>query len=58
MAIPVRRVLVSDEVDPLCVELMQKNGLAVTCKYKMPKEDLLKEIPVRPDVPQEIRRME
>ena len=46
MAIPLRSVLVSDEVDPLCVELLQKNGIGVTCKYKMPKEDLLKEIPV------------
>ncbi|KAE8746369.1 hypothetical protein FOCC_FOCC006863 [Frankliniella occidentalis] len=45
MAIPLRSVLVSDEVDPLCVELLQKNGIPVTCKYKMPKEELLKEIP-------------
>ncbi|KAK3912649.1 D-3-phosphoglycerate dehydrogenase [Frankliniella fusca] len=44
MAIPLRSVLVSDEVDPLCVELLQKHGIPVTCKYKMPKEELLKEI--------------
>lgn len=45
MSVPLRSVLVSDEVDPKCVELLQQHGIPVTCKYKMPKEELLKEIP-------------
>lgn len=47
MAVPLRSVLVSDEVDPQCVALLQQHGIPVTCKFKMPKEELLKEIPVR-----------
>lgn len=46
MAIPLRSVLISDEVDPLCVDLLKKNGIPVTCKYGMTKDELLKEIPV------------
>ncbi|XP_034238470.1 D-3-phosphoglycerate dehydrogenase isoform X2 [Thrips palmi] len=45
MAIPLRSVLISDEVDPLCVDLLKKNGIPVTCKYGMSKDELLKEIP-------------
>ncbi|KAK9501144.1 hypothetical protein O3M35_002240 [Rhynocoris fuscipes] len=44
MAIPLKKILVSDAVDNTCVELLRKHGLDVTCKYKMTKEELIQEI--------------
>nr|CAD7426993.1 unnamed protein product [Timema monikensis] len=44
MSVTLRNVLISDAVDPLCVQLLQEHGVNVTCKYKLPKEELLKEI--------------
>nr|CAD7445626.1 unnamed protein product [Timema bartmani] len=44
MSVTLRNVLISDAVDPLCVQLLQEHGINVTCKYKLPKEELLKEI--------------
>lgn len=46
MTINFNRVLVADPVDQACVELLQKNGFEVDCHYKLPKEQLLKEIKV------------
>lgn len=43
----IKQVLVADAVDPACVELLQKNGIKVDCKYKLSKEDLIKELQVR-----------
>lgn len=39
-----RNVLISDAVDSACVELLQSHGINVTCKYKLPKDQLLQEI--------------
>lgn len=44
MSVSIRNVLISDAVDSACVELLQSHGINVTCKYKMPKEQLLQEI--------------
>jgi len=39
-----QKVFISDPVDPGCLEVLQKNGVAVTYKPKIPLNDLLKEI--------------
>ncbi|XP_073976606.1 D-3-phosphoglycerate dehydrogenase [Rhodnius prolixus] len=44
MAIPLKKILVSDAVDNTCVDLLRKYGLEVTCRYKMTKEELIQEI--------------
>lgn len=44
MSVTLRNVLISDSVDSSCVELLQRHGINVTCKYKMTKEQLLQEI--------------
>lgn len=46
MAIPLKKILVSDAVDNTCVDLLRKYGLEVTCRYKMTKEELIQEIQV------------
>jgi D-3-phosphoglycerate dehydrogenase len=46
MSVSLRNVLISDAVDSACVELLQSHGINVTCKYKMPKDQLLQEIKV------------
>ncbi|CAB3383333.1 Hypothetical predicted protein [Cloeon dipterum] len=37
-------VLISDAVDPACVQLLRENGIQVTHKTKMPLQELLEEI--------------
>ncbi|KAJ9583313.1 hypothetical protein L9F63_022330, partial [Diploptera punctata] len=44
MSVTLRNVLISDAVDSTCVDLLQRHGINVTCKYKMTKEQLLQEI--------------
>lgn len=44
--IDIQTVLVSDAVDQACVKLLEENGIKVDCKYKLSKEQLIKEIPV------------
>jgi hypothetical protein len=46
MSVSLRNVLISDAVDLACVELLQSHGINVTCKYKLPKDQLLQEIKV------------
>jgi len=48
MSVSLRNVLISDAVDPSCVELLQSHGINVTCKQKLPKDQLLQEIKVSP----------
>jgi D-3-phosphoglycerate dehydrogenase len=48
MSVALRNVLISDAVDPACVELLQSHGINVTFKYKLPKDQLLQEIKVSP----------
>lgn len=44
MAVNIRSVLVSDAVDPLCVDLLKNHGINVVCKYKLSKEQLIQEL--------------
>jgi hypothetical protein len=46
MSVSLRNVLISDAVDSACVELLESHGIKVTCKYKLPKDQLLQEIKV------------
>ncbi|XP_067648777.1 D-3-phosphoglycerate dehydrogenase-like [Haliotis asinina] len=45
MVIALRRVLISDEVDPKCVKILENNGIEVIKNTKLSKEELLAEIP-------------
>lgn len=40
------KVLVTDKIDPICKEVLEKNGVDVVLKPGMAKDDLLKEIKV------------
>jgi D-3-phosphoglycerate dehydrogenase len=48
MSVALRNVLITDAVDSACVDLLQSHGINVTCKYKLPKDQLLEEIKVSP----------
>ncbi|CAG9858819.1 unnamed protein product [Phyllotreta striolata] len=40
----IKKVFVADAVDSACVELLKKFSIQVTCKYKLPKDQLKAEI--------------
>ncbi len=42
----IRRVLISDPVDPICAQILQQQGLEVTSARQWSKEKLLEEIQV------------
>ena len=44
MSATFRSVLISDPVDPSCGELLVRHGIPVTTKYKLSKEELIKEL--------------
>lgn len=44
MSTPLRSVLISDPVDACCGELLLRHGIPVTTKYKLSKEELIKEL--------------
>ncbi|KAK7011022.1 D-3-phosphoglycerate dehydrogenase-like isoform X2, partial [Biomphalaria glabrata] len=44
MTIQLRKVLISDEIDDICLEILRKNGVEVVKNCNLSKEDLLKEI--------------
>ncbi|KOC67756.1 D-3-phosphoglycerate dehydrogenase [Habropoda laboriosa] len=44
MSTTFRSVLISDPVADKCVELLRSHGVSVTTKYKLPKEELIKEL--------------
>ena len=46
MVIQLNKVLISDEVDAKCVNILQDNGIEVVKNTKLSKEELLAEIPV------------
>lgn len=46
MSFNLSSVLISDEVDQKCVQILQDNGIKVLKNSKLSKEELLKEIPV------------
>ncbi|XP_013402731.1 D-3-phosphoglycerate dehydrogenase [Lingula anatina] len=45
MALTLKKVLISDEVDPKCVQILQANGVDVVKDTKLTKEQLIQEIP-------------
>ena len=47
MVIKLQKVLISDEVDAKCVNILQTNGVEVVKNTKLSKEELIAEIPVR-----------
>ncbi|XP_054258492.1 hydroxypyruvate reductase-like [Macrosteles quadrilineatus] len=44
MPFTIKNVLISDAVDQSCVDLLKAHNINVTCKYKLPKEELIKEL--------------
>ncbi len=46
MVVALRKVLISDEVDPKCVKILENNGIEVTKNTKLAKEELISVIPV------------
>uniref|UniRef100_A0A1B6DGC0 D-3-phosphoglycerate dehydrogenase n=1 Tax=Clastoptera arizonana TaxID=38151 RepID=A0A1B6DGC0_9HEMI len=44
MPVQIQNVLISDAVDQSCVDLLKAHNINVTCKYKLPKEQLIQEI--------------
>ena len=46
MVVSIKRVLISDEVDQRCVEILQENGIEAVKNTKLSKEELVKEIVV------------
>ncbi|KAL0277326.1 UNVERIFIED_CONTAM: hypothetical protein PYX00_004664 [Menopon gallinae] len=44
MAVELKSVLVSDAVDPLCVDLLKSHGIEVVCKFKLSKDQLIQEL--------------
>lgn len=42
----IERVLISDPIDPLCVELLVAAGMKVDCREKIPLKELIEIIPV------------
>lgn len=46
MSINLKSVLISDPVDESCGALLASYGVPVTTKYKLPKDELIKEIQV------------
>lgn len=46
MVVTLKKVLISDEVDARCAEILQTNGIEVVKNIKLSKEDLIAEIGV------------
>lgn len=46
MSFQLQSVLITDEIDSQCVEILQKNGIQVVKNTKLTKEQLIAEIPV------------
>uniref|UniRef100_A0A7G3ADS8 Putative d-3-phosphoglycerate dehydrogenase n=1 Tax=Lutzomyia longipalpis TaxID=7200 RepID=A0A7G3ADS8_LUTLO len=44
MPVDIKKVLVCDAVDEACVNLLKENGIEVTYKLKLPKEELCREV--------------
>ena len=45
-SLEIKRVLISDNLDNCCKEILEANGIAVDVKTKLTKEELIAEIPV------------
>ena len=46
MPVDIQSVLISDPVDEQCAQLLISHGIKVTQKYKLAKDDLIKELQV------------
>jgi len=46
MSFSLKTVLITDEIDQKCVDILQKNGISVNKNTKLSKDELLAEIPV------------
>lgn len=46
MVIDIKKVLVADAVDKVCVDILKNNGIIVDCKYKQSKQQLIDDIKV------------
>jgi D-3-phosphoglycerate dehydrogenase len=46
MSVTLKSVLISDPVDQNCAELLTKHGITVSTKYKLSKDELIKELVV------------
>lgn len=46
----IKSVLISESVDPRCRTILEENGIQVTEKQNMKKEELIAEIGVRKDL--------
>ena len=46
MSFNLQNVLISDEVDDKCVDILRSNGIEVVKNTKLSKEQLISEIPV------------
>ena len=46
MAFVLKKVLISDEIDERCIDVLKKNGVDVVKNTKLTKEQLIAEIPV------------
>lgn len=46
MPIVLHKVLISDEVDPQCVQILKANGIEVTMNTKLSKTELIDQISV------------
>jgi hypothetical protein len=43
----IKNILITDDVDPKCVDILETNGFNVTKNIKLTKEELQEEIKVR-----------
>lgn len=50
MPINIKNVLVCDAVDQSCVDLLKSNGIEVDYKLKLPKDVLIEEAKVSPNL--------
>ena len=50
MALSLKKVLISDEVDHRCVEILRENGVEAVLNTKLTKEQLLAEISVSENI--------
>ncbi|XP_041367375.1 D-3-phosphoglycerate dehydrogenase-like [Gigantopelta aegis] len=46
MVLSLKKVLISDDIDPKCIEILQNNGIEVVKKTNLTKEQLISEIPI------------
>jgi D-3-phosphoglycerate dehydrogenase len=44
MTTTIKSVLIADEIEQQCVDVLKAAGIQVTKKYKLPKDELIKEL--------------